>query len=105
MTTKQWYRILLEDRVLMHPSAEGAPPVLLPVRVELLGPEQDWPGTWTLSSSFINSSPSRTESIESPMSLVSVRFAMLPQKICTMLSSLAPPADQLLTCYSAMYTQ
>ena len=49
MTTKQWYRVLLEDRVLMHPGADGAPPVLLPVRVEQLVPEQDWPATWSLS--------------------------------------------------------
>ena len=49
MTTKQWYQILLEDRVLMQPGAAGAPQVLLPFRVEQLEPEQDWPATWTLS--------------------------------------------------------
>ena len=49
MTTKQWYQILLEDRALMQPGAAGAPQVLLPVRVEQLVPEQDWPATWTLA--------------------------------------------------------
>jgi hypothetical protein len=49
MTTKQWDQILLENRVLMQPGAAGARQVLLPVRVEQLVPEQDWPATWTLS--------------------------------------------------------
>ena len=47
MTTRQWYRILLEDKVLMH-QAGGTPPVLQPVRVELLRPDQDWTATWPM---------------------------------------------------------
>ena len=119
MTTKQWYQILLEDRVFMQPGAAGAPQVLLPFRVELLcqsktglplGHCQEQRDSVVsrlpfCSSSSINSSPTRTESTESPMSLVSVRSAMLPQKICTMLSSAALPVELLLTCFSAMSTQ
>ena len=42
MTTKQWYRTLLEDRVLMQPYDPNSPPMLLPVRVESLLPNVDW---------------------------------------------------------------
>ena len=49
MTTKQWYRVLLEDRVLMQTPADGSPQTLLPVRVELLTPDLDWPAIWILS--------------------------------------------------------
>ena len=49
MTTKQWYRILLEDRILMHTPADGAPQTLHPVRVELMTPDLDWPAIWILS--------------------------------------------------------
>ena len=49
MTTKQWYRVLLEDRVLMNPGVDGTPPALLPTRVEVLMPHQDWPATWLLA--------------------------------------------------------
>ena len=51
MTTRQWYRTLLEDRVLMQQGPGGSPPVLLPVRVEQLVPDQDWHATWILSKS------------------------------------------------------
>ena len=51
MTTKQWYRILLEDRLLMNPATDGNPPALLPVRVELIQPNLDWPAIWKLSRS------------------------------------------------------
>ena len=49
MTTRQWYRALLEDRVLMQQGADGSPQALLPVRVEQLVPDQDWAMTWTLA--------------------------------------------------------
>ena len=49
MTTKQWYRALLEDRVMMKPGVDGSPPALLPTRVEVLMPQQDWPAAWLLS--------------------------------------------------------
>ena len=48
MTTRQWYRALLEDRVLMLQGGDVSPPVLLPVRVEQLVPDHDWAGTWIL---------------------------------------------------------
>ena len=51
MTTIQWYRSLLEDRVLMQLHADDSPQVLLPVRVEQLNPAQDWTTTWILSKS------------------------------------------------------
>ena len=48
MTTKQWYRALLEDRILMQPSDLSTPPILLPVRVESLLPNNDWKSAWRL---------------------------------------------------------
>ena len=49
MSTKQWYRALLEDRVLMQAADNGSPQALLPVRVELLSPASDWQAIWPLS--------------------------------------------------------
>ena len=49
MTTKQWYKILLEDKVLMATPTDQSPATLLPCRVELLHPSTDWPGTWALA--------------------------------------------------------
>ena len=49
LSTKQWYRLLLEDRVLMSPADDNSPPSLLPVRAESLHPSTDWPSTWTLA--------------------------------------------------------
>ena len=49
MTTKQWYRVLLEDRVLMQTFADGTPQSLLPARVEVMSPNLDWPAIWILS--------------------------------------------------------
>ena len=49
MSTKQWYRVLLEDQVLMSPETENSPPSLLPVRVETLNPTNDWAHTWNLA--------------------------------------------------------
>ena len=49
MTTKQWYRALLEDRVLMQPAVGDSSAALLPVRVELLMPDHDWPATWSIA--------------------------------------------------------
>ena len=48
MTTKQWYRALLEDRILMQPTELISTPVLHPVRVESLLPDNDWKTTWRL---------------------------------------------------------
>ena len=48
MSTKDWYRLLLEDNVLMSKPDDHSPPSLLPTRVEALSPENDWPETWRL---------------------------------------------------------
>ena len=45
MTTKQWYRVLLEDKVLNF-DAPNNPPELIPVKAEQLLPNQDWQVTW-----------------------------------------------------------
>ena len=49
MTTKQWYQLLLEDRVLKNTDADGTRQSLHPVRAEQLSPDLDWPAIWTLS--------------------------------------------------------
>ena len=49
LSTKDWYRVLLEDNLLMSQPNEDAPPSRLPTRVEALSPENDWPETWRLS--------------------------------------------------------
>ena len=49
MSTKQWYRMLLEDQVLMTPATKTSAPKLLPVRVELLHPTLDWSWIWKMS--------------------------------------------------------
>ena len=49
MTTKQWYKVLLEDQVLMTPTNENTPSSLIPVRAEDLSPQTDWPATWSLA--------------------------------------------------------
>ena len=46
ITTRTWYKILLDDRFLMAAATENSPPTLLPVRAELLSPETNWPRSW-----------------------------------------------------------
>ena len=48
MTTRQWYRVLLEDRVTMQANFDGDQPTLIPVRAELSGQGQDWLATWAM---------------------------------------------------------
>ena len=48
MSTKEWYRVLLEDQLLMSQPTEDSPAKLLPIRAEILSPEQDWPEIWRL---------------------------------------------------------
>jgi hypothetical protein len=48
MTTKEWYRVLMEDQLLMSQPTENSPATLLPIRVETLSPENDWPEIWRL---------------------------------------------------------
>ena len=45
MTTKQWYQVLLEDRLL----TDNSPDTLIPTPVEILHPTVDWTETWRLS--------------------------------------------------------
>ena len=49
MTTKQWYKMLLEDQVLMTQPDDQSPPTLIPVRAENLHPSNEWPQTWKLA--------------------------------------------------------
>ena len=49
MSTKEWYRVLLEDQFLMSQPTENTPAILLPIRVETLFPENDWPEIWRLA--------------------------------------------------------
>ena len=44
----QWYRILLDDQMLMSAATENSPPTLLPVRAETLNPGTDWENSWRL---------------------------------------------------------
>ena len=44
MTTRQWYRVLIEDGVTM----QGNPATLIPVRAEISRPGQDWSATWAM---------------------------------------------------------
>ena len=48
MTTKQWYSVLLEDKVLMNPATEVSAASLIPVSIETLHPDTDWPDVWKL---------------------------------------------------------
>ena len=49
MTIKQWYSVLMEDKVLMSPPTDDSPRALLPIRAETLSPTTDWPNSWRLS--------------------------------------------------------
>ena len=49
MSIKQWYKVLLDDQVLMNPTIGDMAPSLVPVRVEELSPEIDWDITWRMS--------------------------------------------------------
>ena len=49
MSLRQWYTVLMEDKVLLTPLNEGSPQTLIPVRAESLSPSTDWPNSWRLS--------------------------------------------------------
>ena len=49
MTIRQWYSVLMEDRVLMSPATENNPQLFLPVRAEILSQNTDWSNSWKLS--------------------------------------------------------
>ena len=79
----------------MQQGPGGSPPVLLPVRVEQLVPDQDWHATWILSKSkglysdqttFLFKMlhqllPLRKESTELQISQVCASYAMPLQRI------------------------
>ena len=46
MSLKQWYTVLLENKVLMN---NETPAALLPIRPEVLHPTTDWPQVWLIS--------------------------------------------------------
>ena len=46
MTIKQWYTVLVEDKLLMSPATEDSPAVLLPIRPEIRSPQTDWSRVW-----------------------------------------------------------
>ena len=48
MTIKQWYSVLIEDRVLISPATENNPQLLLSVRAEILSPTTDLRNSWRL---------------------------------------------------------
>ena len=48
LTTSQWYRLLLEDRLLMSPATTTTAAHLLPVRCESIHPATAWDTTWRL---------------------------------------------------------
>ena len=49
LSTKQWYRLLLERVVLNSPATDNEPERLLPVRCESLQPDSNWSYAWHLT--------------------------------------------------------
>ena len=49
MTNKQWYTVLLEEKVLISPATQESPAALLPVRTEAMHPNTDWPQVWQIA--------------------------------------------------------
>ena len=49
MSTKDWYKTLLEDQILMTQPTEQAQSILIPTRVESVQPNNDWTETWRLA--------------------------------------------------------
>ena len=49
MSIKEWYTLLLEDKVLMSPADDVSPAALLPVRAEVLHPNTDWTQVWQIA--------------------------------------------------------
>ena len=48
-SAKEWYRVLLEDQLLISQLTENTPAMLLPISVETLSPENEWPAIWRLA--------------------------------------------------------
>ena len=66
MSIKEWYTLLLEDKVLMSPATDVSPAALLPVRAEVLNPNTDWTQVWQIA---------RTKGLGSE--LISFQFKLL----------------------------
>ena len=49
MTTKQWYTLLLEDKILFSQATEDSPAALLPIRTEIMNPNTDWSQVWMIA--------------------------------------------------------
>ena len=49
MSTREWYKVLLENKVLMSEPLDQSPAKLIPIRVENLDPTNDWLETWRLA--------------------------------------------------------
>ena len=48
MSTKEWYTVLVEDRVTMSPATENSPASLLPISIETLHPNTEWSAIWNI---------------------------------------------------------
>ena len=51
ISARQWYLLLLEDKLLNEAATDSSPAKLIPVRCEALNPDADWPLTWALMRS------------------------------------------------------
>ena len=49
MSLKQWYTVLLEDKVIKCQTDPDSPPSLIPVQPEVLSPDTDWNQVWPTS--------------------------------------------------------
>ena len=48
MSIKEWYTVLLEDKIIMSPANENSAAALIHISIETLHPDTDWPATWSL---------------------------------------------------------
>ena len=46
LTSKQWYSVLLEERVFMRSENEELTAALIPINIETQHPNTDWPSVW-----------------------------------------------------------
>ena len=46
MSTKEWYTMLLEDKVTMNPADENNAASLIPISIESMNPDTDWSAVW-----------------------------------------------------------
>ena len=48
MSTKQWYTVLVEDKITMRAANDNSAAQLIPLSIEILHPETDWTATWNI---------------------------------------------------------